>query len=196
MLISGRQAAARLEAVGLARRQARQVLGAGLAGDPCRTAGALLYRSELVEALTRWPRLHPGQLDESCPRGAFVARAGRRVLDVRTSREAQVATFSEGWRLGIGAWLWLMFHVRVEDPFPFLVTVAGFVAMGADITATQYLGRGSVALTLEPPGEWYEHARDRRLRTGPGQEWMIRGLDGSSWEIPRQPARADGWPRG
>ena len=51
-LLSGRQAAQVLAGVGLNRSRARQVLAAGLAGEPIRTSSALLYDAAKVQALT------------------------------------------------------------------------------------------------------------------------------------------------
>jgi hypothetical protein len=74
MWISGRQATARLAATGVTSRQARQVLAAGLAGEPQRTTAALLYDADRVAELVARPGLADGAVDRACPFGVFVAR--------------------------------------------------------------------------------------------------------------------------
>jgi hypothetical protein len=185
VLITGRQATARLSGAGLPPRQARQVLDAGFAGTPIRTSAALLYDLGAVDALTLRPRLHPGELDELCPLGAFVARAGRRSVDVRQSNRQRLGGFREGWALGPINAAWLAIHVeRSARGLPFLITVAGYVAGGADIVGVRAGPGRTYDLDLVAPGPWYAGATGRRLRTGPGREWEIRGLPRSAGARP------------
>jgi hypothetical protein len=60
--------------VGVTRRQARELLGAGLAGPPVKTSSAVLYEEAAVDALASWPVLTDDRVEAACPWGLFVNR--------------------------------------------------------------------------------------------------------------------------
>jgi len=110
-------------------------------------------------------------LDTACPRGMFVAR---RALDITLSRSEQLDVLRSGWPLS--PWTRLLLHTRVADgPMPFVATICGFVALGADITDVTVEPDGATSLGLSAPGSWFGLVVRRRLPTGPGRSWVIRG---------------------
>ena len=175
-LISERQAAGLLAEVGLSRRHARRVLASGLAGSPLITSAATLFDRALVEELVSRPLCRVDHVDTVCPRGLFIAR---RDVDVRETREEQCRTLESGWGL---SWLTaavLGMRVERDGPFPFVATVAGFVAFGGSIEALSSDGAGGVRLHLGPPGQWFSGMARAALVTGPGRDWIIRGWSSS-----------------
>jgi hypothetical protein len=158
MLISAREAAFRLHtAVGVTRRQACLLLGAGLAGEAMRTPSATLYDEAAVESLASWTALTDDQADAACPFGLFIARADCGV-----------------W--GFSPWTSVWIHSRIErhGHLPFVSTLCGFVISGGEITRT-IPERGGYRLELRGPGAWYEQFVGHRLPTGRGRPWVIRG---------------------
>jgi hypothetical protein len=140
-------------------RRARQALTAGLAGDPRRLPGVHLYESNLVEELAARCGLTDGEVDAACPHGLFVARRG----DLR----------DHGWRFSPWTWVWIRSRIERHGHLPMVATLAGFVVAGADIRDASTSG----TLSLVGPGDWFEALARRRLSTGPGRDWWIRGLD-------------------
>lgn len=86
-LMSQRQAAELLHESGLSRRQAHELLRAGLAGSPVRTGGLCLYDRSVVEGLVGRPLLGRRSLDALCPHGVFVSR---RTLDLDSDPDLEL----------------------------------------------------------------------------------------------------------
>jgi hypothetical protein len=178
-LVSERQAIAILGRGRIAPRQARAVLHTGLAGEPLRTASAILYEPRRVETLLARPGVSGDAARTACPRGVFLAR---RAVSVLESVEAQLAVASSGWDLSGWARLW--FYRWFEDlgPMPAVVTVGGFVLLGAELSGFRRepsgSGRDRFSLVLQPPGDWFQAFAGRRMRTWPGNPWQVEGCVG------------------
>ncbi|MEJ7796083.1 MAG: hypothetical protein WKF50_11060 [Nocardioides sp.] len=56
-----------------------------------------------------------------------------------------------------------------------MATVCGFVVVGAEIIDARADADATTVLELRPAGGWFETFRERRLSTGPGRSWVIRG---------------------
>jgi hypothetical protein len=166
-LLTQRAATERLRSLGIGPRQARQVLDAGLAGDPLRTSAALLFESERVESLVRRPVLPWAEVDEVCPSGLFVAR--RSADDLR-----------DGWTLPLHARIAVVLVAQADGQLPMVATTGGFVTGGAGIVDTHGEGtargrRDTCRLDLVEPASWFESFHERRLPTGPGRPWWLHG---------------------
>lgn len=175
MLISQRESASVLEQGGVARRQARDLLNAGFAGAAMRAGNVCLYDRGAVADLASWPKLSLLELDRLCPDGVFIAR---RAPDLTAARATQLASVSDGWQMSPWTRLWLRSRVEVGVTVPFVATVAGFVALGADITAVGSTAPQETSLVLAEPGAWFDGVRRRRVQTGPGRAWVLRGPRG------------------
>lgn len=173
-LLTGRQAEARLATVGIARRQARQVLAAGLAGDPVRGQRALFYSRARVEELLGRPRLDRAAMEtqarEQLPGGLLVLR--RFVRGDAGADEAR-AMIGRGWDLGVYLPGLLRVWASLGAQVAVVVTVAGFVTTGFDLTGTQPDpdDPSRRRLLLDDPGEWFAAVRETRIDTGPGKAW-------------------------
>ncbi len=55
---------------------------------------------------------------------------------------------------------------------PFVLTVSGFVALGADVIGVDVDDSRGAALRLNEPSEWFETWRGRRFTTGTGSTWQ------------------------
>jgi hypothetical protein len=177
MLISGRRAAARLEAAGLTNRQARRVLAAGFAGAPVRTSAALLFEQESVEALAAWPVLSDDLVAAALPGGAFVAR---RDVDLLPGAPDLVEALRGGWALSPLTAVWIRVRIGSHGHLPLVATVGGFVAGGAEITGLVTAGASGYRLDLRAPGPWFDALAGRRLPTGPGRPWVVLGWQPST----------------
>ena len=178
MLITQRESAVVLEQGGVARRQARDLLTAGFAGAAVRAGNVCLYDRDTVADLASWPELSLPELDRLCPDGVFVAR---RAPDLTADRATQLASVSDGWQMSPWTRLWLRMRVEIVGPVPLVATVAGFVALGADITSVGTSApttAPTTALALAEPGAWFDGVRRRRVRTGPGRAWVLRAPSG------------------
>jgi hypothetical protein len=172
VLISAREAAQILAATGLARERARRVLLAGFAGEGMRTRGSLLYDEARVRALLEWPTVDPSALDGACPSGIFVAR----VMDLRVMDMGTHPIADRMWQLSPYARLQIRLAIETQGYLPFVATVCGFVASGANITAVWPSPSGSndgSTLDLAEPGEWFEPFNNSRFVTGPGGVWLL-----------------------
>jgi hypothetical protein len=176
-LLSQRRAAALFAAISVPRRHARRVLESGLAGDPVVTPSALLYDRAVVQQLVERPLVRADRVDELCPHGLFVAR---REINVRSSRDDQVAVLEPGWTFSGFTALWLDLLISRRGPLPFVATIAGFVVFGGVIEALRSDGSHHARLRLGMPGEWFDEMADGQLVTGPGREWSIRGWSAST----------------
>ena len=126
--VGGRQAAQVLAGAGLNRSRARQVLAAGLAGEPIRTPSALLYDGATVQALAERPVLSWRDVAAMDLHTLFVARGE---VDPRLSLRGQVRALSETWLFQRFTGVELRWRVEKFGPVPFVATVCGFVAFGA-----------------------------------------------------------------
>jgi hypothetical protein len=163
VLISTREAAQILAATGLTRDRARWLLQAGFAGEGMRTRGSLLYDEARVRALLEWPAVDPSALDGARRSGIFLARV-MGPIDGRT------------WNLSPYTRLQIRLAIETQGYLPFIATVCGFVASGANITAVWPGSSGSgedSTLDLDEPGEWFAPFRSSRFVTGPGGAWLL-----------------------
>ena len=185
--------------VGITRRTARLVLGAGLCGPGLRTRGAVLYGAERVRAVADRPEVaHSSILRVQWP-GTLVVRLGAASgLDLLAGvedgeeEEEQRASVSGPW--GLSPWLRARIGLALSGaqfseprPVPFVATVGGFVALGADIVGAapeDSRPRAGVLLDLAPPSDWYDGFGRRRLPTGRGGPWRFY----SSPPLPRAQA--------
>jgi len=152
------------------------VLNAGFAGAAIRAGNVCLYDRDTVAELASWPKLSLADLDRLCPVGVFVAR---RAPDLTADRATQLASVSDGWQMSPWTGLWLRSRVEMCGSVPLVATVAGFVALGADITAVVSATPQETSLVLAEPGAWFDGVRRRRVQTGPGRAWVLRGPRGS-----------------
>jgi hypothetical protein len=172
VLISAREAAEELHAVGVHRRQARRVLAAGFAGRAIETAAALLFEDARVRELAAWPTVAEARLDDTCPWGLFIAR---RDVDLYAPRTEQVDAVRAGWDLSPYSRVLIRVRIAQHGQLPFVAAVSGFVALGAEICDVLIDGAGRTTLVLGDPGPWFDELRGRRLAIGPGNAWLIRG---------------------
>ena len=115
----------------------------------------------------------PGQV---CPSGVFLAR---RQVDLAAPVEEQWAAVRDEWDLSPFTSVWIRVVCERDGFLPFVVTVAGFVAWGADVTAVWRVGVRRCRLDLRAPGAWYETFDGARFSSGPGRDWVLRG---SPWK--------------
>jgi hypothetical protein len=182
--LTERQARERLGGLGLDPESARRVLKAGLAGPVVRTRGATLYDAcrvqQLIERASQSKQAAPEPHMET-----FVARMAPGRLDVRLPLEEQLDAVRGGWRLGIWTAGYLALLGGDQGYFPFLATVGGIVALGAEITGSESAGRrggrdARHAFILRPAGPWFDQWRGVRLATGRGGgAWRIIGPPGA-----------------
>jgi hypothetical protein len=164
VLIRSREAAQILAATGLTRERARRVLLSGFAGEGLRTRGSLLYDDSRVRALLAWPAVDPSALEgRACRSGIFVARVSTLGPDLIADRT---------WPLSPWARLEMRQVVEAQGFLPFVATVCGFVATGANLAAI-WPGSSGSTLELDEPGVWFEAFRNHRFVTGPGSAWLL-----------------------
>lgn len=169
MLISAREATYVLASIGLDREATRRVLRAGLAGPAQLVGGTHVFDGQRVSALAaRQPVATAGAPT------TFVARVSpRQGLDVTASFEDQVAAVRRGWPMSRIGPIVLRHAIELDGPMPFVATVGGLVAMGADIVGVAFDSDRIAALDLRAPGPWFDLFRERRLPTGPGHPWLL-----------------------
>ena len=97
----------------------------------------------------------------------------RRRVNVDASDTDLRAAIACGWGYSPWTTVWLRVRIERHGAFPLVATVGGFVVAGANI---EYVGTDG-RLDLAEAGDWFEPLRERRLVTGPGRDWWIRGLD-------------------
>lgn len=169
MLISAREAAAVLRALGLSRERARLLLATGIAGEGVRTPGSLLYDAHRVRAVAERPELAPANILDACPHGLFVARLGpgRRVdLSLDPAQRREPATGP--WKLSLPMWATLRVAASRGRSVPLVATVSGVVVLGAAITDARSEGEAGYRLELDEPGDWYDTLSGRRWLPGRG----------------------------
>jgi hypothetical protein len=168
MLVSARDAALILQTVGVSRRHSIKALECGLAGAPRRSSASWLFDLEAVWALTNWPIAFREDVDAVCPNGLFIAH---RAVDA-------MAPFAEQCRQAAGGWnqpptrLNLRVCLDRHGPIPFVVTVAGFVVLCADIIDLAPDGK-LTHLSLQPAGGWAAAVAQHRAPSGPGNPWRL-----------------------
>jgi hypothetical protein len=157
--ISGRKAADLLAWAGLGERQARAVLAAGLAGDPVRAGGQLLYDAERIRALTEASVVSSDALAAACPDGLFVSRG--RDLD--------------GVTWGFSPWtaVWVRHRVVTAGCLAAVNTVGSFVVSCAEIVDVRRGPTGYHLTTRAARGAWSWTFAGARLITGPGRPWVL-----------------------
>jgi hypothetical protein len=176
MLVSARGAAEILRGVGLGREDARHLLLAGFAGPGLRTRSALLYDEERVRSLTTRPWLDDDVIDEMCPFGMFVGRVARsRPIDVTGDPSALRDAVSRGWRVHLLSQILITTRIERYGPTPFLATMCGYVAVGADVVEVQADESGSISFMLTEPGAWFEPFDQRQVLAGAGRGCFIWG---------------------
>jgi hypothetical protein len=182
--LTERQARERLGCLGLDPESARRVLVAGLAGPVVRTRAATLYDASRVQELIERARPSAGAMPEPHVE-TFVARMAPGRLDVRMPLDEQLDAVGGGWRLGIWTAGYLAIVGGMRGCLPFLATVGGIVALGAEITGSESPGRrdgqdARHAFTLQPAGPWFDPWRGVLLPTGQGGgAWRIIGPPGA-----------------
>ncbi len=176
MLISARQAATELAAVGVPRRHARRLIACGAAGPVTRTKGALLVDDQRVAALAARERLGAQEIEAVCPWGLFVAR---RDVPVSDDPQEPLARLGEHWTFSIYTAIWIRWRIERHGFLPILATVSGFVLGGGEIRAVTTLRPSADLhdLTVEKPGPWFDLIRDTRIDTPPGRPWVVLGWD-------------------
>jgi len=178
-MLSSREAEEVLGTLGISRRSARLLLGAGLAGRAVRTRGALLYDATRVWDLVAAPEVDRAALRRVRWPGLLVLRLGAATpLDVTATQAEQLAAVAGPWQLSPWLRARLGLAVRQHGRAAFVATVGTFVALGADIVGTHVPGgseqkadRTGVALELGSPSGWFEGFHGRRLPTGGGGPW-------------------------
>lgn len=173
--LTQREAVALLGEHGVAQRQARDVLRAGFAGEPVRVGNVCLYERDAVARLASWPALRLLDLDGVCPVGAFIAR---RAPDLGADAPSQRRAVAGDWQMSPWTRLWIEITVRAHGPLPLIATVAGFVALGADIVGVETPIASTTTLILGEPGAWFQGVRGRRVATRAGRAWVLRGPRG------------------
>ena len=63
-------------------------------------------------------------------------------------------------------------RAQTQGLVPFVVTVSGFVVLGADVIGLDIDDKRGVALWLTEPGGWFDVWRDRRFNSGAGGHWQ------------------------
>lgn len=172
MLVSTQDAAGLLAPTGLAREQVRRLLLAGFAGPGQKIGRVTAYDMRRVRALRQWPVINHRDVSEMCPSGAFLLRAWRGII-VTASFEEQIAALKLTWRMS--PWARVLIRTNIEEAgfYPFLLTVSGYVAMGANIRDLRLYEERETELVLEEPGVWMEHFHGKRFENGPAGPWML-----------------------
>jgi hypothetical protein len=100
----------------------------------------------------------------------FVARRG---VDVRAPRREQLTTLAGDWPIAFTLRLMLRVRIHQYGRVPFVATVCGFIALGADIVGVRADHLGNSTFDLGDPGEWFAAVHGCRLPTGRGRPWSI-----------------------
>ena len=166
MYISGREAATILARVGLSREGSRGALAGGLAGDPIRLKGSLLYEEQRVRELAARPHTKLSDLSAHCRRGTFVARLN----------PLAPPPIGPGWYVSPWARAWIHHAISTVGYYPFVATISGYVVEGAEIIGAHPHLSGThvrTSFTTRSAGEWFHALEGSRFRTGPGGPWLI-----------------------
>jgi hypothetical protein len=178
--ITQREAAEILhEDIGVHRESARRMLAAGLVGRGRSTSRATYYLRRVVDDFVAAYRT-AGPLPQR-DRNLVLVRVGPGRVRLHMQPEDLLDRLGDGWRMSF-RWRLLLDAVMERGERPgFLVTVGGFVVLGADIVGVSWAGRppadGGYAgkeeslktrFELEGPGEWYAEWHARHVPTGRG----------------------------
>lgn len=165
--------------IGLHPETARRVLSAGLLGRPRHTTCADYYLRQVVDDFVTAHRAR-GPLPRH-DRNLVLVRKGNRRVRPGIPRRQLLDELGEGWRMS-SKWRLLFDYLIERDRRPgFLVTVGGFVVLGADIAGVEWAGEPesdeeglarqadrATRFQLEEPGDWYADWHARHLPTGRG----------------------------
>jgi hypothetical protein len=177
MLVSARQAASIMWRAGVNRDRSRRLLEAGFAGGGVRTTGSLLFEHDRVQALAAWSHVESEELVRTCPDGVYVARLGpdaEFILD--TPWDAQIEVLSAvPHDLSAVTRAFVRSRIQSHGLLPWVATVCGFVAVGADLEGFRTDAEGESSFVLARPGHWFETLCGRRFETGPGRPWSVWG---------------------
>jgi hypothetical protein len=188
MKITGREAGRLLGDLGVDRESARRALLAGVAGPGERIGGLVLYESARVEELVALvgsaPEPDPRSLAPICRGGIFVARVGPRReesspwrtwrgADMTAPMSEQLDAVRRWWHMS--PYTRILFEARVERNgyLPFLVTVSGFVVLGADVVAIDPWRPEGTSFSLREPSRWFDPFRHSRLPVTQGGPWQL-----------------------
>lgn len=180
-----------LERTGLHRPAAVRVLQCGFAGSPravgggAHQVGKLLDDERRVWALvarpfhrTRQPVhvLEPATLVvRSSPRRPSALSAyGWQGVDLTAPHEEQVEAVRHTRRMALGSYATALLTRREDGTLPLVVTVATFVALGADVVGIGVDEHGT-HWRLREPGPWFDELADARIQSSPGAErrWLV-----------------------
>ena len=168
-LISQREAAWVLDVHHeLSRPRVTRLLATGVVGAPVRAGGALLYDGDAVRRLAARPRRTRADLATGGLRRVIVLR---RAVDLLADRATQEAQLTDGWNLNYLDCLGMTWKIEADGPIPVVVTVSGFVILGAELagfTRSSMAPGKRVRLVVREPGSWFEPLRETRLDVIPG----------------------------
>jgi hypothetical protein len=186
MLISERDAARRLAAVGLSLSATQQLLATGIGGPPVRTRVATLYDEERIEELVSRPHVRADEFDRAFPVGVVIARLPRhRTFDVNGEWDEHARVMSGPWRIPVRNRMYVAITVRRAPGYPLLLSVAGHILGGASIVGCNGAGDGGlVSFDVRPAGDSLASLIGRRLRghRGPQVElvgWTAKAASGA-----------------
>jgi len=153
-------------------RDAARVLTAGLAGPATKQGSALLYDEQGLDRLLDRPECSVAELDRWRP---LVVRVGRnQAFDIAAPWSVRAHGVAGPWRLPLPTSVYMALCSSLNPPagmrHPFIAVVAGWVAVGAEIT-----GYDEGRFRLEPPGPWFDSIRDTWLPLPRRRRWILWG---------------------
>jgi hypothetical protein len=160
---------------GLSPEQIRQLLVAGFAGPGELVGRSTLYDHAQVKALGARATVDSDRLMRVCPHGLYVARLSRATafsLAMPWSAQARLVAVQPP----LPALTRASVNVRIAawEPLPWVATISGFVAFGAEAEAAFTDRDGRAVFTLREPGAWFDAVAGRCLPTGRGRPWALR----------------------
>jgi hypothetical protein len=160
--------------IGLAPEQSRQLLIAGFAGTGQRAGRATMYDERQVRALASRPFVDLDRLAGVCPHGLYIARLSRSTgfdLAWPWRRQADVVA-SQPWMPPLTR---ATINVRIAawGCLPWVATISGFVAFGADATGVQRATDGTTCFRFREPGGWFDFLTGTCFPTGRGRHWVL-----------------------
>jgi hypothetical protein len=175
MLVSRREAVRILRPVVRGEAQARSLLASGLAGEGVSTGLGKLYDDARVRSLLDRPLVDEDDLVRHRLPGLYVARLARDVAfragDPWPEIAAAVSRMPEMPPLSAAL---LGVQVRAFTRLPWVATVAGYIALGADLVGFERGEDGTNRFVLQQPGAWWAFLSDRRFPTRPGgRPWHV-----------------------
>lgn len=174
-LLSSRVAAEVLASLsGIGLRQARAVLGAGLAGSPLVERGSHLFDAEAIERLVRRPVLDLVDLRGLCSGLLVLRRPVPQTLPWRDRADA----LSSGW--DIAAISLVPVHAALAQGDVLVVgTVGSFVGTVATLAdaRTRWRERGSANLVLDAAPASCTWLSGVRIPSGRGRRWSWHDVE-------------------